>query len=316
MRAVWTTTGPLDRPGPPARRAGRAQSRPLAHPRGQRQRAAGGTAPRGCVAGHLRSRAAQPVAGRSLRAARDAAPDAPASWSATCPSPGASCWPALRAPGGGALVVGCVHCHNARHPEVVGREIARAAETVREAAGDDPAVLAGDLERPPGPRRRSPPSPAEGWHGATARRRGSGSTASSPGGSGVVDGPRALPPAEREVDGRVGGRARRRAPVRPRPRGRDPRARAPYGERIVSWATSSAITTTAAAGPPGRRGPARPRASRPSGHMSGNASRPKRAIDVIVPLESGQRDGRPPSRRPRGSADPPSLRQRRASSQR
>jgi hypothetical protein len=68
-------------------------------------------------------------------------------------------------PGGGCVAVGCTHCHNARHPGVVGREILRAAAAVSEVAGAGPAVLAGDLNARP-----SHPAIAElggiGWEGA------------------------------------------------------------------------------------------------------------------------------------------------------
>ncbi len=75
-----------------------------------------------------------------------------------------------RTPEGAEIAIGCTHTHNARHPDLVGGEIARAAAAVREEAGDGPAVLAGDLNAPP-------PHPAfaalaeEGWEGAL---RGSG----------------------------------------------------------------------------------------------------------------------------------------------
>lgn len=68
-------------------------------------------------------------------------------------------------PGGAAVTVGCTHCHNARHPGVVGREILLAAATVNDVAGGGPAVLAGDLNAPP-----NHPAMAElagiGWEGA------------------------------------------------------------------------------------------------------------------------------------------------------
>ncbi len=71
----------------------------------------------------------------------------------------------LTAPGGGEVTVGCTHCHNARHPGVVGEEIARAAAAVRVAAGGGPAVLAGDLNaRPDHPALADLVS--AGWDGA------------------------------------------------------------------------------------------------------------------------------------------------------
>jgi hypothetical protein len=103
----------------------------------------------------------------------------------------------LRAPGGGVLVAGCVHCHNARHPEVVGREIALAAAIVREVAGDDPVVLAGDLNARPGHAAIAALA-RDGWHGATLDA-GDGIDRILSRGLRVIDGPRALPSSEREV---------------------------------------------------------------------------------------------------------------------
>jgi endonuclease/exonuclease/phosphatase family metal-dependent hydrolase len=103
----------------------------------------------------------------------------------------------VRAPGGATLVAGCVHCHNARRPEVVGLEIALAAGVVREAAGDGPAVLAGDLNARPGHAAVAALA-ADGWHGATLDA-GSGIDRILSRGLGVLDGPRTLPPSEREV---------------------------------------------------------------------------------------------------------------------
>ena len=110
-------------------------------------------------------------------------------------------------PGGGELVAGSTHCHNARHPDVVGREIARAAAAVRGAAGDDPAVLAGDLNAPP-----SHPAlaalAADGWGGAEPAP-GIGIDRIVHSGLEVVEEPRRLDPHEREVLVTWGGRTRR-----------------------------------------------------------------------------------------------------------
>jgi endonuclease/exonuclease/phosphatase family metal-dependent hydrolase len=69
------------------------------------------------------------------------------------------------APGGAEIAIGCTHCHNARHPDLVGMEIARAASAVTGAARGAGAVLAGDLNARP-----SHPALAalaeEGWDGA------------------------------------------------------------------------------------------------------------------------------------------------------
>jgi endonuclease/exonuclease/phosphatase family metal-dependent hydrolase len=113
----------------------------------------------------------------------------------------------LRAPGGASLVVGCVHCHNARHPEVVGREIALTAEIVRGSAGDGAAVIAGDLNVRPRHAAMAALA-AEGWLGAT-RDSGDGIDRILSRGLRVVEGPRALPATEREVTVTWDGRARR-----------------------------------------------------------------------------------------------------------
>ncbi len=113
----------------------------------------------------------------------------------------------LRPPGGTGLVVGCVHCHNARNPEVVGREIALAAAIVREAAGEGPAVLAGDLNVRPDHSALAALA-ADGWHGATLDA-GSGIDRILSQGLRVLEGPRAMPPSEREVTVSFGGLTRR-----------------------------------------------------------------------------------------------------------
>lgn len=113
----------------------------------------------------------------------------------------------LRAPGGATLVAGCVHCHNARDPGVVGREIALAAAIVREAAGDDPAVLAGDLNARPDHAAMAALA-ADGWHGATLDA-GDGIDRILSRGLRVLEGPRTLPAAEREVTVSWNGLTRR-----------------------------------------------------------------------------------------------------------
>ena len=157
----------------------------------------------------VRSRAAQPAGRPIARAARDLRLTR-GELARYLPEPRADrARPRCGLPAARELVVGCVHCHNARHPEVVGREIARAAEAVREAAGDGPAVLAGDLNARPrhaavaalaagGLGRRRRPAPGIGidrilHRGLEIVERGRG----------------ALPPAEREVAVTWGGRTRR-----------------------------------------------------------------------------------------------------------
>lgn len=98
---------------------------------------------------------------------------------------------------GTEIAIGCTHCHNARHPDVVGGEIARAAAAVREEAGGLPVVLAGDLNAPP-----SHPAMAalaeDGWDGADPGG-GIGIDRIVHRGLDVVEPARRLPPAEREV---------------------------------------------------------------------------------------------------------------------
>ncbi len=111
------------------------------------------------------------------------------------------------APGGAQIVVGCTHCHNARHPEVVGMEIARAAAAVLDAAGDGAAMLAGDFNaRPSHPALAA--LAAAGWQGAEPVP-GIGIDRIIHRGLEVVSPPRRLDPAEREIGVVWRGRARR-----------------------------------------------------------------------------------------------------------
>jgi Endonuclease/Exonuclease/phosphatase family len=194
MRAVWTTTGPLI--GPARLRDALGARNPdlwrthegnanvlLVGPRLE------------VVDGGLRSRRLNPVRAVA-RAARDLRLS-PGDLARYLPEPRRVVLARLRAPGGGALVAGCVHCHNARHPEVVAREIELAAAIVREAAGDDPAVLAGDLNARPDHAALAALA-REGWHGATLDA-GEGIDRILSRGLRVVDGPRIVPPSEREV---------------------------------------------------------------------------------------------------------------------
>jgi endonuclease/exonuclease/phosphatase family metal-dependent hydrolase len=113
----------------------------------------------------------------------------------------------VRMAGGAELVAGSVHCHNAREPEVTGREIARAAAAVRDAAGDRPAVMAGDLNAPP-----SHPAlaalAADGWDGA-APGRGIGIDRIVHRGLETVEAPHRLDAGAREVAVSWAGRTRR-----------------------------------------------------------------------------------------------------------
>jgi endonuclease/exonuclease/phosphatase family metal-dependent hydrolase len=114
-----------------------------------------------------------------------------------------------RAAGGAEIALCCLHCHNARRPELIVRELARATGALAGVAGSAPAVLAGDLNAPP-----SHPAlaalAAAGWSGSPAPP-GVGIDRVLARGDGieVVEPERALPPAEREVGVRLGGRWRR-----------------------------------------------------------------------------------------------------------
>jgi endonuclease/exonuclease/phosphatase family metal-dependent hydrolase len=194
MRAVWTTTGPLI--GPARLRDALAARNPdlwRTHEGNANVLLVGRRIE--VVDDDLRSRRLNPWRAVA-RAARDLRLPA-AELARYLPEPRRIVLARLRAPGGSTLVVGCVHCHNARHPEVVGREIALAAEIVREAAGDGPAVLAGDLNARPG-HAAIVALGGEGWHGATLDA-GGGIDRILSRGLRVVEGPRTLPSSEREV---------------------------------------------------------------------------------------------------------------------
>jgi endonuclease/exonuclease/phosphatase family metal-dependent hydrolase len=65
---------------------------------------------------------------------------------------------------GAELALGCLHCHNARHPELIARELARATGALQDAAAGAPTILAGDLNAPPShPALRK--LAVEGWSG-------------------------------------------------------------------------------------------------------------------------------------------------------
>ncbi len=194
MRAVWTTTGPLI--GPARLRDALAARNPdlwRTHEGNANVLLVGGRLE--VVDDGLRSRRLNSwrAVGRAARDLRLTAGEL----ARYLPEPRRIVLARLRAPGGATVVVGCVHCHNSRHPEVVGREIALAAEIVREAAGDGPAVLAGDLNARPGHAAVAALA-ADGWHGATLAA-GNGIDRILSRGLRAVDGPRPLPPSEREV---------------------------------------------------------------------------------------------------------------------
>lgn len=108
---------------------------------------------------------------------------------------------------GAEVAVACVHCHNARHPELIRMELDRASRALEDAAAGAPMVLAGDLNaRPSHPALAA--LAAHGWSGAEAPS-GVGIDRVLARGLEVVEPERALPAAEREVGVIVGGRRRR-----------------------------------------------------------------------------------------------------------
>jgi endonuclease/exonuclease/phosphatase family metal-dependent hydrolase len=112
-----------------------------------------------------------------------------------------------RAADGAEVALACVHCHNARHPELIAMELGRAVRALEETAGGAPMVLAGDLNaRPSHPALDA--LEAAGWSGFPAPR-GVGIDRVLALGAEVVEPERALPPSAREVGVRFSGGARR-----------------------------------------------------------------------------------------------------------
>jgi hypothetical protein len=113
----------------------------------------------------------------------------------------------VRAPDGADVAVASLHCHNARHPELIARELTRATRALESAAAGTAMVLAGDVNAGPG----HPALAAlaeQGWSGAPAPP-GVGIDRVLARGLEVVGPERALPPSEREALVRLGGRVRR-----------------------------------------------------------------------------------------------------------
>jgi endonuclease/exonuclease/phosphatase family metal-dependent hydrolase len=204
MRAVWTATGPLI--GPAWLRDALAARNPDLWRTHESNVNALLVAPRlAIVPGSRRSVRLNPIRtilrdARELRLTRGEL----VRW---IPEPRRLVIARVRLTGGTELVAGSVHCHNSRHPEVVGREIARAALAVADAAAGGPAVLAGDLNAPP-----SHPALAAlgtaGWEGG-APGGGLGIDRILHLGLEAVEPPRRLDAGEREVGVRWGDRARR-----------------------------------------------------------------------------------------------------------
>jgi endonuclease/exonuclease/phosphatase family metal-dependent hydrolase len=204
MRAIWTTTGPLI--GPARLRDALAARNPdlwRTHESNANVLLIG---PRlTLVEGSRRSVRLNPI-GTILRNARRLGLEA-GELARYIPEPRRLLIARVVAPGGAEIAVGCTHCHNARHPDVVGGEIARAAAAVRAVADGREAVLAGDLNARPSHAAITALA-ADGWGGALPE----------PGmdidrilhrGMEVVEPARRLDPAEREIVVTWRGRRRR-----------------------------------------------------------------------------------------------------------
>lgn len=204
MRAVWTTTGPLI--GPARLRDALAARNP------DLWRSHEGNAnvllvspALGVVPGSARSVLLNPL-GAILRATRELGLGA-GELLHYLPETRRLVLARLSLPGGATVAVGCTHCHNSRHPEVVGREILRCGEVVAAAAHGGPAILAGDLNARP----RHPALAALGelgWEGA-APVAGIGIDRILHRGLDVAGPPRRMDPDERDVGVWWRGRERR-----------------------------------------------------------------------------------------------------------
>lgn len=112
----------------------------------------------------------------------------------------------LRTASGAELAAASVHLHNARHPELIVRELARATEALEGTARGAPMVLAGDLNaRPAHPAIAA--AAALGWDVAAAPSGRIDRVLTR--GLEVVEPERALPAAGREVAVTFAGRTRR-----------------------------------------------------------------------------------------------------------
>ncbi len=204
MRPVWTTTGPLI--GPRRLRDALSARNPdlwRSHEGNANVLLAG---PRlGLVEGSRRSVRLNPIA-TILRSARRLGLEG-GELLHYIPEPRRLVLVELTTPDGTRFTAGSTHCHNSRHPDVVGDEIARAADALRTAGGGRPVVLAGDLNAPP-----SHPALADlaaaGWGGA-APEGGLGIDRILHRGMEVVEPARRLRPEEREVGVAWRGRTRR-----------------------------------------------------------------------------------------------------------
>lgn len=206
MRAVGTTTGPLI--GPPALRDALAARNPdlwRSHEGNANLLLLG---PALATAGRVRTVRLNPPR-EIARAALDLGLGA-GELARYLPEPRRAVMALARADGGAEVALACLHCHNARHPELIAREVDRAARALEELADGAPMLLAGDLNAGP-----SHPALAllagDGWSGAPAPP-GIGIDRVLARGEGVelAEPERALPASEREVVVRLpGGRLRR-----------------------------------------------------------------------------------------------------------
>jgi endonuclease/exonuclease/phosphatase family metal-dependent hydrolase len=123
------------------------------------------------------------------------------------PEPRRAVMARARSSGGQELAVACVHCHNARHPELTSRELARAGDALATLARGAAMVLTGDLNaRPAHPAVAA--LVASGWSGGSPAA-GVGIDRVLTQGAEVVAPERALPTAEREVGVRLAAGTRR-----------------------------------------------------------------------------------------------------------
>ncbi|MEZ0285551.1 MAG: endonuclease/exonuclease/phosphatase family protein [Thermoleophilia bacterium] len=113
----------------------------------------------------------------------------------------------VRTAGGAEVAAACVHCHNARRPELIATELARATQALERAATGGPMILAGDLNAHPSHGALAAAA-AGGWSGAPAPP-GVGIDRILTRGLEVVEPERALPSVGREVGVSFGGRTRR-----------------------------------------------------------------------------------------------------------
>ncbi len=99
--------------------------------------------------------------------------------------------------GAAEIALACLHCHNARHPELIAMELARATAALEESAGGAPMVLAGDLNARPGHPALAGLE-AAGWSGFPAPP-GIGIDRVLTRGLELAEPERALPATEREL---------------------------------------------------------------------------------------------------------------------